>query len=67
MTKFHIVTEIVCGEKTCSSAPGVFCAEFGSKSFGSKPHCLHFDEPLYEADGWAQRCDRCLRAEKESK
>ena len=67
MTIFVIKKEIRCGETTCASEPGVFCGELGAKSFGTKPHCLHFDEPLYEKDGWVQRCDRCLQAEKESK
>ena len=67
MTSFTIKTDIVCGETTCASEPGVFCGELGAKALGTKPHCLHFDEQLVDVDGWVQRCDRCLRAEKESK
>lgn len=48
------------GDTTCAIAPGNFCMFVGTKSFGTRYVCLLFgDEPLYDANGWLQRCDQC--------
>lgn len=49
------------GEKTCATKPGVFCHWYGVSGFGTRPVCMLFqNEPLYEKDGWLQRCDPCV-------
>lgn len=48
------------GEKTCAVTPGKFCEFFGTNNFGTEPICMYFYEPLFEADGWTQRCRSCL-------
>ncbi len=64
---YVIKKTIFCGEKTCAIEPGDFCAELGTKNFGTRPWCLLFGEDLYERDGWVQRCPQCLIAESEAK
>lgn len=66
MTTFVIKKIIACGEKTCAIEPGEFCSEFGTKNFGTRPWCLHFNQELYDIDGWVQRCAQCVVAEKET-
>lgn len=59
------VIKIDCGETTCASAPGQFRSQLGVKSFGTKPVCMLFnDTPLYENNGWLQRCEECLKKVK---
>lgn len=49
------------GEKTCAIKSGVFCRWQGAMGFGTKPVCVLFsNEPLYEKDGWIQRCAQCI-------
>jgi len=64
--KFTITRTIVCGKTTCASEPGKFCGYVAARKFGIEPVCTAFDEPirLYDHDGWLQRCDACLKAEK---
>ena len=66
VTTFIIKKVITCGEKTCAIEPGKFCPEFGAKSFGTLPWCLHFNVELFDSDGWVQRCPQCLIAEREA-
>lgn len=66
MTTFTIKVEISCGERTCASEPGVFCQQLGAKSFGTSPCCMFFSVPLYQIDGWVQRCSQCIVAESKS-
>ena len=73
-----LTLEILCGEKTCAYAKGKFCPYLGSKRFGTVSLCLLFPpkDPmphqdgaateLETKDGWLQRCDACLAAERES-
>ena len=65
---------IDCGETTCASEPGKFCAFVGSRRFGSIPVCMLFPDPnstyktpggttnLMTLNGWLQRCPECLKA-----
>lgn len=58
--------KITCGETTCAVSPGVFCEYTGSKSFGTKPWCLLFQEPLFDdgnPSGWLKRSESCLNSE----
>jgi len=66
VVRFNITKTIVCGETTCASAPGKFCDYAVARKFGLEPVCIAFDEPipLYDHDGWLQRCQACLDAEK---
>lgn len=49
------------GEKTCASAPGIFCRFQGAMALGTKPVCMLFKyTPLYDKDGWLQRCPQCI-------
>jgi len=68
VVKFNITRTIVCGETTCASEPGKFCDYVAAQRFGTRPVCTAFEgEPrLYDHDGWLQRCQACLDAEKES-
>ena len=50
------------GEKTCASAPGIFCRFQGVMGFGTRPVCMLFNnETLYDKDGWLQRCPQCMQ------
>jgi len=65
--RFTITRTIVCSETTCASERGKFCDYVGTRRFGSERVCTAFEgEPirLYDHDGWLQRCDACLEAEK---
>jgi len=62
-----VTIQLNCGESTCASVPGVFCAFMGATKFGTVPVCLLFPGPsqahtvLYENDaGWVARCQRCM-------
>ena len=65
-----VQVRLKCGEKTCAWSPGKFCRFFGSRNFGQNPICCLFpSDPgtytdLNEIDGWIQRCEICLSAEK---
>lgn len=49
------------GEKTCAVKPGVFCRWQSAMAWGTKPVCVLFQyEPLYDKDGWLQRCPQCI-------
>jgi hypothetical protein len=49
------------GAKTCASEPGKFCHWCISRHFGTRQVCmLFYDEPLYDKDGWLQRCPECI-------
>lgn len=49
------------GEHTCAVNPNVFCRWQGVTGFGTRPCCLLFrNEPLYDRDGWLQRCKQCV-------
>lgn len=53
--------QINCGNTTCASKPGEFCEQLYASNFGTKPVCHLFnDTPLYEHNGWLQRCEECL-------
>ena len=68
--------EIDCGDTTCASAPGKFCRFAGARRWGTVPVCLLFPDQnpsrqnvsghtgLDDKDGWVQRCQGCLDAEK---
>lgn len=68
--KLTIINEIDAGEKTCASAPGVFCKFAGSRRFGTEAVCLLFTVPgtgsprtLNTTTGWMLRLPECLAAE----
>ena len=57
-----------CGDTTCASEPGKFCAYAMSSRFGTIWHCglfkmaqLNTSKP--DGDGWLLRCDACLAHE----
>lgn len=62
---------IEAGERTCASVPGTFCKHTGVRG-GIKPqHCCRLFPDvevsytdLIDLDGWLQRCDSCLTAER---
>jgi hypothetical protein len=63
--KRKLEIEVECGETTCASEPGKFCRYARWKLDGSNPNCAMFGRNLYVGrDGWVQRCDECLSAEK---
>jgi len=67
VVRFNITRTVVCGETTCASEPGKFCGYIAARKFGIEPVCIAFEGepiPLYTYDGWLQRCDACLKAEK---
>lgn len=50
------------GENTCASVPGTFCRFLGTMGWGTKPVCMLFEnEPLFNKDGWLQRCPQCMQ------
>jgi len=50
------------GVKTCAVELGKFCRWFGCTHFGTRPVCMLFDdEPLYDENGWLQRCPQCVK------
>ncbi len=50
------------GETTCAAEPGQFCRFLGSTHFGTRSVCMLFgNAPLFDADGWIQRCEQCMR------
>lgn len=68
MTEFIINHKVQCGETTCASKPGKFCDHFGPGPFGVMARCHMFNVNLYpNATGLHQRCDACMKAEKEAK
>ena len=56
---------INCGEKTCASAPGVFCKQIRTLKYGQIWICNIFEKELEIKNGWTQRCDQCLQHEGE--
>ena len=75
MAKRTLNIVIDCGEKTCASAPGVFCGRLLTTRMGTKWVCGAFlDEQCNNIElhedheyGWLQRCDQCLEAEENCK
>ena len=69
MDNRNLSLAVVCGDTTCASEPGKFCQFFGTRNFGQVPVCMLFppdvgtSTPLFEKDGWVQRCSACLEAE----
>lgn len=68
--KRRLQIAIECGESTCASAPGVFCAQLRVARFGTRFVCAAFDyEELRDGSGtlsgpgWLQRLPECLTAE----
>lgn len=66
----NIKIKIECGQSTCASEPGKFCAFFGSVKFGLISVCRLFptDENsftvLEEQNGWVQRCADCKESQE---
>ena len=56
---------INCGEKTCASAPGVFCKQIRTLKYGQIWICNIFEKELEIKNGWTQRCDQCLQHEED--
>jgi hypothetical protein len=54
---------IDCGETTCASSPGVFCAYVRTGTFGTRWYChLYSSKELYavpDSEGWLQRLPAC--------
>ena len=71
-TKRTLAIPIRCGEKTCTTAPGYFCAFLRVSRYGIDYSCRLFSEQyssglwvaLEEKDGLILRSADCLRAEK---
>jgi len=69
VVEFNITRTIVCGKTTCASERGKFCGYIAARKFGMDAVCIAIEgEPirLYDHDGWLQRCQTCLEAEKGS-
>ena len=61
--------DIICGEATCESAPGKFCAYYRSEINPTEAVCMLFPSTwesttklVVNADGQIARCDDCMRA-----
>lgn len=66
MAKRELRIPIECGDRTCASAPGEFCAYSGTRRFGTEVVCLLFNvakEHLDVEGGWTMRCKECLELE----
>jgi hypothetical protein len=75
MPKYILPFKITCGETTCASEPGAFCAYLWTEKFGSVPFCYLFSQrdhykgrhtALEEKDGWLQRHPDCLALAKKA-
>jgi len=71
MSERILKIKIEAGDKTCASAPGVFCPWMWTQRFGQERICHIFSErrlkdymPLeIGEDGWIQRHPDCIVAE----
>ena len=54
-----ICFDILCGEKTCASDPGIFCHMLHLSLYGQDT-CLLFGS-VYDEDGWIQRHKDCIK------
>ena len=64
MTVRKLTLEIVAGDKTCASEPGVFCPHLVPERWGSVYACQVFGErPKENEDFWLDRLPQCLEAE----